>query len=126
MCMKSILIFIALFFLFGLFNVLNACDEKKEIDTEKSIKENVLSNPDSIKQGEKIFNALCAYCHGGAGTGGRAKKLAGGNLKIDYIFKTITNGKKRGSLNMPPWKKLPEEKRWKLVSYVYSLQKDNL
>jgi mono/diheme cytochrome c family protein len=87
-----------------------------------SIKEQVLNNPDSVMKGDAKFHATCAYCHGAKGSGGKAKKLQGRqNLKADYIFKTITNGKKRGSLNMPPWRGLPEEVRWQLTAYILSL-----
>ncbi len=125
--MKNIVVSISV--LLGLFmtNVLIACDEEKaaieaeKVTEEQTIKTVVLSAPDSVTKGEKTFNSLCVYCHGAAGSGGKAKKLAGRNLEADYMFKTITEGKKRGSLNMPPWKNLSEEKRWQLVAYLQTL-----
>ncbi len=87
-----------------------------------SLKEIVLSNSESAQFGEKKFSALCSYCHGNAGSGGKARKLQGRDLEADYVFTTITNGKKRGSLNMPPWRNLPEIVRWQLVAYILSLK----
>ena len=101
---------------------IQACEEKDKVeDVPLTLKEQVLQDPESVKKGEKTFNSLCVYCHGAGGSGGKAKKLAGRNLEVDYMFETITNGKKRGSLNMPPWRKLADEKRWQLVAYVKSL-----
>lgn len=133
--MKKTIILTAILFSLSINQVVSACDEEKEVSNvkddkvitdeqeEKSIQQIVLSDPESVKKGEKTFNSLCVYCHGAGGSGGKAKKLVGRNLQVDYIFTTITNGKKRGSLNMPPWRKLAEEKRWTLVAYVRSLQK---
>lgn len=89
--------------------------------TDPELRESVLSDPESVNKGEARFSALCAYCHGHGGVGGKARKLQGRQLEIDYIFNTITNGKKRGSLNMPPWRGLPERERWELVAYILSL-----
>jgi mono/diheme cytochrome c family protein len=88
-----------------------------------SIKEKTLNDPGAIKKGETKFNSTCAYCHGSKGSGGKARKLQGRSLKPDYVFNVITNGKKRGSLNMPPWKKLSEEVRWQLTAYILWLGK---
>lgn len=103
----------------------NAGDENKAADEEfdAGLRDVVLSNPDSAAEGEAKFNTLCVYCHGKGGSGGKARRLKGRTLETDYIFTTITNGKKRGSLNMPPWNKLPEMVRWQLTAYIYSLQK---
>ncbi|MGH1432803.1 MAG: cytochrome c [Neptuniibacter sp.] len=76
----------------------------------------------SIANGEKRFNQTCVYCHGHQGSGGKARKLQGRELDPDYLFKTITRGKKRGSLIMPPWKRsFNAEQRWELVTYIMSL-----
>lgn len=106
----------------GLEPVLAAGTSADSPDPE--LRDSVLSDPESVKKGEARFSALCAYCHGHGGNGGKAKKLRGRQLKIEYIFNTITNGKKRGSLNMPPWRSLPERKRWELVAYILSLSGD--
>lgn len=86
------------------------------------IKGRVLEDSSSITRGEKKFNSLCVYCHGNKGVGGKARPLQGRDFEPDYLFKTISEGKKRGSMIMPPWKNsLSEEERWELVSYILSL-----
>ena len=76
----------------------------------------------SVENGGKVFNQTCVYCHGYKGSGGKARKLQGRNFDADYLFKTITQGKKRGSLVMPPWKRtFSPEQRWELVTYILSL-----
>ncbi len=94
-----------------------------ETATDTAIKTKVLENPEqSIASGEKRFNQSCVYCHGNLGSGGKAKKLQGRNFDPDYLFKTITKGKRRGSLVMPPWEKtFSDEERWELVSFILSL-----
>lgn len=79
----------------------------------------------SVANGEHRFNQTCVYCHGHQGSGGKAKMLQGREFDADYLFKTITKGKKRGSLVMPPWKRTftPEE-RWELVTYILSLSEE--
>lgn len=76
----------------------------------------------SVVNGEKRFNQTCVYCHGYKGSGGKARKLQGRSFDADYLFKTITKGKKRGSLVMPPWKRsFTPTQRWELVTYILSL-----
>jgi mono/diheme cytochrome c family protein len=78
----------------------------------------------SVARGEKRFNQSCVYCHGNRGSGGKAKKLQGRNFDPDYLFKTITKGKRRGALVMPPWEKtFSEQERWELVTFILSLGK---
>ncbi len=95
-------------------------DEPKAADV--NIKDQVLSNPDSVALGNKKFHAICAYCHGSSGAGGKGKKLQGRTFEADFLFKRITEGLKRGSTNMPSWRSLPEETRWQLVAYIMSLK----
>ncbi|MAY42801.1 MULTISPECIES: cytochrome c [unclassified Neptuniibacter] len=79
----------------------------------------------SVQNGEKRFNQTCVYCHGHQGSGGKARKLQGRDFDSDYLFKTITKGKKRGSLVMPPWKRtFTPEQRWELVTYIMSLSEE--
>jgi mono/diheme cytochrome c family protein len=76
----------------------------------------------SVALGEKRFNQSCVYCHGNRGSGGKAKKLQGRKFDPDYLFKTITKGKRRGSLVMPPWgKTFSDQERWELVTFILSL-----
>lgn len=89
------------------------------------MKAKVFSNENaSVLIGEKRFNQSCVYCHGNEGSGGKARKLQGREFRPDYLFKTITKGKKRGALVMPPWKRaFTAEQRWELVAYIMYLSK---
>ncbi|MDD1792228.1 cytochrome c [Enterovibrio sp. ZSDZ42] len=102
--------------------------EKPEVKSSSSedinaVKKRVFGTENLSKQnGEKRFNQSCVYCHGYEGSGGKARPLQGRDLDADYLFKTISNGKRKGALVMPPWKKsLSVEQRWELVVYISSL-----
>jgi len=83
-----------------------------------------LDNPISISAGEEKFYQNCVYCHGSKGSGGNAKALQCRDMKPEYIFETITNGRISGANVMPPWKDTFDEKtRWQLVAYIRSLRK---
>jgi mono/diheme cytochrome c family protein len=100
--------------------IAGGADESKAADV--NIKDQVLSNPDSVAQGNKKFHAICAYCHGSSGVGGKGKKLQGREFEPDFLFNRITEGFKGASTSMPSWSKLPEETRWQLVAYIMSLK----
>lgn len=83
-----------------------------------------LGSPEMILPGKKRFNQNCVYCHGNAGSGGKGAPLQGrSDLTPEYLFDTISNGKTRGSLQMPPWKEAfsPLE-IWQLSAYILSLK----
>ncbi|RUP08855.1 cytochrome c [Hyphomicrobium sp.] len=83
-----------------------------------------LDDPVAISGGETTFYQNCVYCHGSKGSGGSAKALQCRDMKPDYIFETITNGRIAGANVMPPWKDTFDEKtRWQLVAYIRSLRK---
>jgi PQQ-dependent dehydrogenase (methanol/ethanol family) len=74
--------------------------------------------------GAATFASSCAACHGPGATGTeRAPALNTGRLKTgddDYdIFQTIHNGVP--GTQMPPFKALPAEDIWRLVTYIKSL-----
>ena len=100
--------------------------KKEEVATEPSqteIAKQVLAAADSIKTGETTFYQNCAYCHGSKGSGGKARPLQCRDMLPDYLFTTISNGRRRGSLIMPPWKdSMDEQTRWQLVAYILSLK----
>lgn len=80
------------------------------------------SPADAVAAGEALFNRNCTVCHGKAGRGGRSRPLAGRSFEDEYLFNTISKGRKRGSLIMPPWEKtLSGEQRRQLVAYIQSL-----
>lgn len=74
--------------------------------------------------GAKRFNQNCVYCHGNAGSGGKAASLQGrDDLTREYVFDVISNGKTRGSFLMPAWKaSFNEQEIEELTSYVLSLK----
>ncbi|KQV84803.1 hypothetical protein ASD15_06480 [Massilia sp. Root351] len=81
-------------------------------------------SPAAISAGQKRFNQNCVYCHGNAGSGGKGAPLQGrDDLPPQYLFDTISNGKTRGALQMPPWKEAfsPQE-IWELSAYIHSLR----
>lgn len=83
-----------------------------------------LNDQKLVSTGEKKFNQNCVYCHGNAGSGGKGAPLQGRtDLTPEYLFHTISNGKKRGSLVMPPWKDaMPASDIWALSAYILSLR----
>lgn len=83
-----------------------------------------LSDPATIAAGAKRFNQNCVYCHGNAGSGGKAASLQNrDDLTKEYVFDTISNGKTRGAFLMPSWKaSFNEQQIWELASYILSLK----
>lgn len=84
-----------------------------------------LNDQKLVSTGEKKFNQNCVYCHGNAGTGGKGAALQGRtDFTPEYLFHTISNGKKRGALVMPPWKDaMPASDIWALSAYILSLRR---
>ncbi len=82
-----------------------------------------LADADRIEAGKKRFNRTCvAYCHGHEGSGGRTLPFKGRTeLTPEFVFKTITNGR-RGADVMPKWgNSLSAEVRWELTAYIMYL-----
>ena len=50
--------------------------------------------PDALKQGEAVFSKTCAtaYCHGPAGAGGGAPRIAARGFDLAFISNTVTRG----------------------------------
>lgn len=74
-----------------------------------------------IREGAALFARTCGvgYCHGAEGRQGGGPKLRGRKLDPEYLFDTITNGKRL----MPPWGHLfSPEQVWQLVAYIKSLE----
>ena len=104
-----------------LLSTLRFCWAVEAADLEKTPD---LGSPALADEGRAQFAQNCVYCHGNGGTGGKAGPIAGrDDLTADYIFQTITNGKRAGSLVMPSWKEsIDVPTRWALVAYVMSLR----
>jgi cytochrome c oxidase cbb3-type subunit 3 len=78
----------------------------------------------SIAAGKALFNQTCVACHGYEGTGGRGNPLKGRtDFTPDYLFNTITNGRRNGARVMPSWKSTFDSTTiWQITSYVWSLR----
>jgi mono/diheme cytochrome c family protein len=77
-----------------------------------------------IREGEAIFNGLCAgYCHGSEGRAKRGPALRRrADLDEVTLYYLITNGRQRGN-PMPAFKGLlSEEQIWKVIAYIVSLR----
>jgi mono/diheme cytochrome c family protein len=84
-----------------------------------------LTNPyahdsDAIRAGGKLFRYHCAECHGRDANGTRSapslRSMSVQGADPGVLFWFLTNGDlKRG---MPSWSRLPEQRRWQLVSYL--------
>jgi mono/diheme cytochrome c family protein len=85
--------------------------------------EEIMKDPEHLPKAETMFYQNCAYCHGSQGSGGKARPLQCRPLTPEYLFDTITNGRRRGANIMPPWKdSMAETERWKLVAYIMTLR----
>ena len=82
------------------------------------------AGPEAVEAGRIQFAQTCSYCHGFEGSGGKAGMLKGRtDLTADYLYETISNGKRSGSQAMPAWKySLDDPTIRDLVAYVLSLQ----
>lgn len=79
---------------------------------------------DAALAGRKLFRYHCAQCHGADAQGSSAAP----SLRTQHVRTTppgdlswlIANGDMRHG--MPSWSRLPEERRWQLVTYLKSLR----
>jgi len=76
-----------------------------------------------VKAGGKLFEQHCADCHGPkAGGTRRGPSLLGDEVQQatpGALFWILTNGVVRHG--MPVWSKLPEPRRWQIVTFLQSL-----
>ncbi|MCS7025864.1 MAG: c-type cytochrome [Bryobacteraceae bacterium] len=81
-----------------------------------------LGDPQAIAEGQKLYMASCAGCHGPKGQGGRGPNLRHRGmwhpLDDNELFKTIQKGVPGADM---PATNLPEDKIWQLVAFVRSL-----
>ena len=95
-------------------------------ENQYSIKNIVLDTAGAVEEGEKIFGATCALCHGHKGTGGQGRPLAERAFDPESWFNIISKGRTRGGKRMPPYENsLSEEQRWQLIAYLKSLNDEN-
>jgi cytochrome c553 len=75
-----------------------------------------------VTRGADIYKVTCgvAYCHGSGGTAGRAPQLAGRGFDVQYVFKTVLNG--RPGTAMPAFaEQLKSEEIEAVTQYILSL-----
>jgi copper transport protein len=77
---------------------------------------------DAVQAGRKLVARHCAECHGPDGHGGRnAPPLATDEVRAagaGELFWVLTNG--HLGAGMPSWSRLPEARRWQIVSFLKS------
>jgi cytochrome c oxidase cbb3-type subunit 2 len=77
----------------------------------------------AVEAGAKLFRQHCAECHSVNGEGSvDAPSLRSAHVQAappGALFWFLTNGDLRHG--MPSWSRLPEERRWQLVTYLQSL-----
>jgi mono/diheme cytochrome c family protein len=82
---------------------------------------------DAVAVGANLFQSNCSKCHGenaeGKGTRPTLKSQRIKNATDGEIAWLLKNGNSfRG---MPGWGALPDQERWKIVSYIRSLNTEN-
>jgi glucose/arabinose dehydrogenase len=77
----------------------------------------------AVDAGKQVYARNCLACHGKAGQGtGNVPSLVDGKLEgvsAGEIFWFITKGDKDNG--MPAWATLPEQSRWRVVTYVEAM-----
>lgn len=104
----------------------------KPLPSDESLKKLWLSHPNSIAQGNKVYQTYCATCHGPTGLGdgpaGQAltpppRNLVEGQWKQGgssiQLYKTLTQGIEGTA--MVPFAYLSKADRWALVHYIRSI-----
>jgi mono/diheme cytochrome c family protein len=83
-----------------------------------------LGRPDAVMAGRKLFRYHCADCHGLDAKGtASAPSLRSPRIQDstpDVLFRVLTNGRLKHG--MPSWSRLPDERRWQIVTYLLSLE----
>ncbi len=104
--------------------------EKDSVAAAVSLVNPYEGNEDVVSQGKLLYDRFCGHCHGatGAGDGLVGKVLMGipkynvgvtKELSAGHIFHVITHGIRRMGAH---GSQLSEDERWKIVSYVQTLQ----
>lgn len=92
-------------------------------DSAKQLTNPYEGSAEGVQAGKPLYHLRCARCHGenGEGSGNipalRARAVR--NVTSGEIFWFITKGDVPHE--MPSWRKLPAEQRWKIVTYVKTL-----
>jgi mono/diheme cytochrome c family protein len=79
--------------------------------------------PRATRAGHKLFQRHCAECHGDDARGrGKAPSLVSHRVQgapAGELFWFLTNGDL--GAGMPAWSRLPDARRWQLVSFLKTL-----
>lgn len=88
-------------------------------------------NANATEEGKKIYNQMCAFCHGATGKGNGAAGLSLKPKPADFLSIKVTNESDgaifwkmtEGKAPMAGYKDLlSEDQRWKLVNYIRKLE----
>lgn len=136
-------VFIGIISFLLLTNVLDTGDDEAPVMDESrwkappeadTLKNPFTYDPSTLREGKELYNIYCVSCHGptGLGDGSPGKfKVEPANFHSEKVsdqsdgalFWKLTNG--RGT-SMPAYgEALPEETRWKLVSYIRQFSRQN-
>ena len=83
------------------------------------------ANADTVLAGRKLFRQDCAQCHGADAQGTPAAPSLRTAHVQDSSPATMTWFLANGDLRhgMPSWSRMPEERRWQIVTYLQSLDR---
>ena len=83
---------------------------------------------DAAQAGGKLFRDHCAECHGSDAQGSKhAPPLRSAHVDARSdraLFAIITNGNLRRG--MPSWSRIPEERRWQIVTYLRAINRSQV
>src|SRR6185436_271943 len=98
----------------------------------KELKSPLEAHEENIKEGDRLFHIYCQHCHGEKGDGQGTMSIKGDkfpvpsyfddahiNLPEGKMYFSVTYGK---NLMGPHASQLDPDQRWKIVSYIKSLQ----
>ena len=97
-------------------------------DSAKQLANPYEGSADAAKAGKPLYHLRCARCHGERGEGsGNIPRLKDQTIKTTTpgeIFWFITKGDPKNE--MPSWASLPKDQRWKIITYLKSMNLANL
>jgi mono/diheme cytochrome c family protein len=97
---------------------------KKAPEKARSTRNPFENDPDAVLAGGKLFERNCADCHGLKAEGGkRAPSLLREEVQEatpGTLYWVLTNGVVWHG--MPVWSKLPEPRRWQIVTFLKSFK----
>jgi glucose/arabinose dehydrogenase len=92
-------------------------------ESARAMKNPFEGDADAAKAGKPMYHLRCARCHGEKGEGsGNIPELRGRTVQRvtpGELFWFVTKGDVKNG--MPAWSTLPEEQRWKIVTYLKTL-----